>query len=101
MTIYEYVLEDVGKGFTCPSWIDDGGYWLDNNNKMIGVRYDDNTTAVPLGAVSFTAAELVTRQLAIHAITPMMVFNLDFDTLPIAMTDAEVTTEIQNWVASK
>jgi hypothetical protein len=100
MTIYEYVLEDAGAGFTCPPWIDDGGYWLDGEN-MIGVRDDDNTSAVPEGAISFTSAELVTRQLALHAVTPMMVHNEDPTVTPIAMTDAEVSTMIQDWVTTK
>ena len=97
MTIYEYVLEDAGAGFTCPPWIDDGGYWLDGEN-MIGVRDDTNVSTVPDGAISFTAAELEARQLALHAITPMM---KDGDDLMIEMTDAEVSTQVQAWVTSK
>ncbi len=100
MTIYEYVLEDAGAGFTCPSWIDDGGYWLDGEN-MIGVRDDANTSTVPEGAISFTSSELVTRQLAIHAVTPMTVYNDDLTDTPVEMTEAEVRTAIQDWVASK
>ena len=100
MTIYEYVLEDAGAGFTCPPWIDDGGYWLDGEN-MIGVRDDTNVSTVPDGAISFTSAELEARQLAIHAVTPMMkIGDMPSDPM-IEMTDAEVSTQVQTWVTSK
>ena len=98
--MYEYVLEDAGEGFTCPPWIDDGGYWLDGDN-MIGVRDDNNTTSVPAGAVSFTADELETRQLAIHAVTTMTKEGAASSDDRVDMTDAEVSTMVQDWVTSK
>ena len=100
MTIYEYVLEDAGAGFTCPPWIDDGGYWLDGVN-MIGVRDDTNVSTVPDGAISFTSAELEARQLAIHDATPMMKEGDTPAADMIEMTDAEVSTMVQTWVTSK
>ena len=101
MTIYEYILEDAGSGFTCPPWIDDGGYWLDVDENMIGVRDDSNVATVPAGAISFTSAELEARQLAIHAMTPMMREGESPADLYVEMTDTEVSTMIQDWVASK
>ena len=100
MTIYEYVLEDAGAGFTCPPWIDDGGYWLDGDN-MIGVRDDTNVSTIPDGAISFTSAELEARQLALHSVTPMMKEGATPGDTMIEMTDAEVSTQVQVWVTSK
>ena len=100
MTIYEYVLEDAGAGFTCPPWIDDGGYWLDGDN-MIGVRDDTNVSTVPDGAISFTSSELEARQLALHAITPMLKRGEGAEGTMIEMTNAEVSAQVQAWVTSK
>ena len=46
-----------------------------------------------------TAAELETRQLAIHAASPMKKLEADGIT-ETNMTDAEVRTLIQDWVAA-
>ena len=100
MTIYEYVLEDAGAGFTCPPWIDDGGYWVDGDN-MIGIRDDANVSTIPDGAISFTSAELEARQLALHSVTPMMKMDDTHEDAMIEMTDAEVSTMVQAWVTSK
>ena len=100
MTIYEYVLEDTGVGFTCPPWIDDGGYWLDGDN-MIGVRDDTNVSTVPNGAISFTSSELEARQLALHAITPIMKMGDAAEDAMIEMTNTEVSAQVQAWVTSK
>tara|TARA_R110000751_G_scaffold293036_1_gene400487 strand:- start:223 stop:525 length:303 start_codon:yes stop_codon:yes gene_type:complete len=99
MTLYEYTLEDRGLGLTCPPWIDDGGYWMDADEKMIGVRDDSNVAAIPAGSVSFTSSELVARQLALHAVTPFTKEGVAIDN--DMMTDAEVITMVQDWVTSK
>ena len=38
MTIYEYILEDAGAGFTCPPWIDNGGYWQKGDKLILSVN---------------------------------------------------------------
>jgi len=99
MTIYEYILEDAGLGSTCPPWINDGGYFRNSDKKLIGVHNDNNAASVPDGAVSFTTAELESRQLAIHAVTP---FKKEDDEMnEIELTNSEVRTRVQTWVTSK
>ena len=100
MIILEYKLDASPEGMRCPPWIDDGGYWL-NGNKMVGVTRDNPEFHIPSTVLRLTSAELITRQLAIHAITPMMKHTDDPIDTPVEMTDAEVTTAIQDWVASK
>ena len=102
MIILEYKLDAAEQGMRCPAWIDDGGYWK-NGDKLVGVTRDNPEFHIPSTVVRLTSAELVTRQLAIHAITPMMK-HTDTDNPsdePVEMTEAEVRTMIQDWVASK
>ena len=101
MTIYEYKLDATAEGMMCPTWIDDGGYF-GNGNKLVGVTRDNPEFHVPSTVISFTPAELEVRQLAIHAITPMMKegATLDDDDR-IEMTATEVSTRVQAWVTSK
>ena len=99
--ILEYKLDAGEGGMRCPPWIDDGGYWSNTDNTMIGVTRDNPEFHIPSTVVRLTSAELVTRQLAIHAITPMMKHTDNPTDTPVEMTDAEVTTMIQDWVASK
>jgi len=100
MTIYEYKLDATAEGMMCPPWIDDGGYWV-SGDKMVGVTRDNPEFHVPSTVISFTSAELVARQLAIHAITPMMKEGATPADDRVEMTDAEVTAEVQAWVTSK
>ena len=69
MTIIEYTLEDTPEGGKRPSFVTDGGYWLnyDGSEAMIGVGLEGS---IPEGVKTFTLDELVERQLAIHATYP-------------------------------
>ena len=100
MTIYEYKLDASPEGMRCPAWIDDGGYFS-NGNKMVGVTRDNPEFHVPSTVISFTPAELEARQLAIHAVTPMMKWDATLEDAMIEMTNAEVSAQVQAWVTSK
>ena len=66
---------------------------------MIGCTRDNQEHKIPDTVTKLTAAELETRQLAIHAATPMKKLEADGVTQTV-MTDAEVRTAIQTWVTS-
>jgi hypothetical protein len=103
MIILEYKLDAGEGGMRCPPWVDDGGYWLNSDFTMIGVTRDSPEFHIPSTVIRLTPAELEARQLAIHAITPMMKENIEDDGHigMVAMTDAEVSIAIQEWVSSK
>ena len=100
MQYLEYKLDMGPGGMHAPYWIDDGGYWGNPaNHTMIGATRDNQEFKIPDTVTKLTAAELETRQLAIHAVTPMKKQEVD-DFNATDMTDAEVRTAIQNWVTS-
>ena len=100
MIILEYKLDAGEGGMRCPPWIDDGGYWS-NGNKMVGVTRDNPEFHIPSTVVRLTPLELEDRQVAIHTANPMMKHTDDPTDEPVEMTEAEVRTAIQDWVASK
>ena len=100
MIILEYKLDATANGMMCPPWIDDGGYWT-NGNKMVGVTRDNPEFHIPSTVTELTAADLETRQLAIHAITPMMKEGATPADDMVEMTTAEVSTMVQDWVAAR
>ena len=100
MQYLEYKLEAGLGGMHAPYWVDDGGHWHNSaNHTMIGATRDNQEFKIPDTVTKLTAAELETRQLAIHAATPMKKLEADLVTETV-MTDAEVSTAIQNWVTS-
>ena len=101
MIILEYKLDATDAGMKCPPWIDDGGYWSNTDHTMVGVTRDNPEFHIPSTVVRLTPAELETRQLAIHAANPMMKEGETPSDPMVEMTDAEVSTIIQDWVASK
>jgi len=102
MAILEYKLQATDQGMKCPAWIEDGGYWSNPADfTMIGWSRDNAEWYTPDTVVTLTEAELVTRQLAIHANNPMMKEGATPEDEMVAMTDAEVTTLINDWVSSK
>ena len=98
MMIVEYILDpqDKPRSYhpkTIPSYITDGGHWLnpDGSGKMIGIA----NNSVPDSLTTFNLAELQARQRAIHANYPMKVIpHSDADD----MTDDEVDALIKTWV---
>ena len=101
MIILEYKLDATDAGMKCPPWVDDGGYWSNTDHTMVGVTRDNPEFHIPSTVVRLTPAELETRQLAIHAANPMMKEGETPSDPMVEMTDAEVSTMIQDWVASK
>ena len=100
MQYLEYKLDMGHGGMHTPYWIDDGGYWHNPANKtMVGATRDNTEFKIPDTVTKLTAAELETRQLAIHAAAPMFKDNGP-ETAMTEMTDAEVRTAVQNWVTA-
>jgi hypothetical protein len=105
---YTLVEGDVGssdgtQGLFCPAWVDDGGYFKGADNILIGAVKDENEGNIPGSINRKTAAELETRQVAIHAVTPWQKDNIEEDGHigRVDMTEAEVRTVVQDWVALK
>ena len=106
MTIVEYILDpqDKPRSFhpkTIPSWITDGGYWLnyDGSEAMIGVGSEGS---IPDGVKTFTLEELIARQLAIHAKYPFKMHWKGGDNpVPEVWTDDEVEVAIREWWAER
>ena len=101
MIILEYKLDATDAGMKCPPWVDDGGYWSNTDHTMVGVTRDNPEFHIPSTVVRLTPAELEARQLAIHAVNPMMKEGATPSDPMVEMTDAEVSTMIQDWVTSK
>ena len=100
MQYLEYKMDVGPGGMHTPYWVDSGGYWQNPaNHTMIGATRDNQEFKIPDTVTKLTAAELETRQLAIHDATPMKKFEADGVTQTV-MTDAEVRTSIQNWVTA-
>ena len=101
MIYLEYLLDAGAGGMRCPPWVDDGGYWLNTDHTMVGVTRDNPEFHIPSTVNRLTAAELETRQLAIHAASPMFKDGENPGDADVEMTNAEVSAVIQSWVTSK
>ena len=104
MIYLEYLLDASAEGMRCPPWIDDGGYWVNSADfTMIGATRNNPEFHIPSTVHRLTAAELETRQVAIHNVTPMTKVNIEEDGHigRVDMTEAEVRTSVQNWVADR
>ena len=100
MQYLEYKMDMGPGGMHTPYLVDDGGHWGNSaDHTMIGATRDNQEFKIPDTVTKLTAAELETRQLAIHAATTMQKLAADGITVT-NMTDAEVRTAIQNWVTS-
>ena len=104
MIYLEYLLDATDTGMKCPPWIDDGGYWVNSADfTMIGATRSSPEFHIPQTVNRLTAAELETRQVAIHGVTKMQKSVTD-ESGHIGyedMTEAEVRTAIQAWVAAR
>ena len=102
MIYLEYLLDASAGGMRCPPWVDDGGYWVNSADfTMIGATRSNPEFHIPSTVHRLTAAELETRQVAIHNVTPMFKDGATPDDAMVEMTEAEVRTAIQNWVAAR
>ena len=101
MQYIEYKLDMGPGGMHTPYWVEDGGYWGNSaNHTMIGATRDNQEFKIPDTVTKLTAAELETRQLAIHAVTPMKKPDENGLEAGDDMTEAEVRTAVQNWVTA-
>jgi hypothetical protein len=104
MQYLEYKLEAGPGGMHAPYWVDHGGHWYNPDNyTMVGATRDNQEFKIPDTVVKLTAAEVETRQLAIHAVHPQQKYaEVDGDLRPTGenLTEAEVRTQIQEWVTS-
>ena len=111
MPVIEYKLHKARKGFLeTPSFVRDGGYWRNpSNHTMLGWcdAEADRDYWVPDTLTELTKAEAVTRNLAIHSVTPFMA-DAEVDGAIVQgdpMTSEQVTTQTESWydtfVASK
>jgi len=101
MIYLEYLLDAGAGGMRCPPWVDDGGYWRGTDHTMIGATRSSPEFHIPSTVNKLTAAELETRQVAIHAASPMFKDGENPDDADVEMTEAEVRTAIQAWVAAR
>ena len=102
MIYLEYLLDAGAGGMRCPPWVDDGGYWTNSADfTMIGATRNNPEFHIPSTVNKLTAAELETRQVAIHNANPMMKEGAEPGDADVEMTEAEVRTAIQNWVAER
>ena len=103
MIYLEYLLDMTDDGMRCPPWVDDGGYWQSTDHTLIGATKDNPEFHIPKTANRLTAAELETRQVAIHNANAMQKSVTDEDGhIGYAdMNEAEVRAAIQAWVAAR
>ena len=101
--IVKYQLENrttaTGTGLTAPECTNDGGYFLNTDDTLIG--YSDGTLDLCTTCSELTVTELEARQLAIHATTPRMKMGAKPEDDMVEMTNAEVSTMVQDWVTTK
>ena len=101
MIYLEYLLDAGEGGMRCPPWVDDGGYWRGTDHTMIGATRSSPEFHIPKTVNRLTAAELETRQVAIHNANPMMKDGAEPGDADVEMTEAEVRAAIQAWVAAR
>lgn len=92
--ILEYMLVREAGVKRSPSWVEDGGYWLDpDDNTMVGWSPDlaDRDYYVPDSVTELTRAELKTRVLDIDSRYPFL--DVDGNEL----TDAEINSSVDSW----
>ena len=98
MKIVEYLLGPYDSGKT-PSWIDDGGHFVNPaDSTMVGATTHKK---IPQEINILTAQQLEDRQVAIHNITPMIKHPDEPGGDFREMTEAEVRTTVQNWIAER
>ena len=88
------MLVKEGKDIKAPSWVEDGGYFLDNDNKtLVGwtPNLQDRDYYVPDSVVILTRASLFARQKSIVQRYPVV---KEDGTL---LSEQEIETIINNW----
>ena len=99
MAVIEYMLYKDGHKRQVPDFVGDRGHWMSPiDNTFVGWVDDVRDYYVPDTIVTLTKEQFVTRQLAIHAHTPMTKLVPgsvmgDRET----MTNEEVTAQAETW----
>ena len=104
MRMLEYKLHAPmnGHGMSTPTWVDDGGHWYnDADHTMIGWVPDTTEYYIPDSVDFLTLAELKARQVAIHANYPYKVMGADGQPTADDMTNAQVETMVDEWIAAQ
>ena len=101
MIYLEYLLDAGAGGMRCPSWVDDDGYWGGTDHTLIGATRSSPEFHIPQTVNRLTAAELETRQVAIHNANTMTKEGAEPGDARVDMTEAEVRAVIQAWVAAR
>ena len=108
MAVVEYKLHIVGhRGQRrAPDWIRKGGNLPSTDHTMVGWIVDNAEYYIPDTVETLTKAQLVARQLALHATTAERIYA-GSETEVVAQdedtenwrdkTDAEVTAEVEAW----
>ena len=106
MPVVEYKMEIVNNkgGAGAPLWVNDGGYHHSPIDRTL-VGWVEPESArdyyVPDTVTELSKADLVARQLTIHASHPFMTEEMldsngeEID--PVTMTDAQVTADVEAW----
>ena len=103
MRMLEYKLHAPmnGHGMSTPVWVDNGGHWYNTaDHTMIGFAPDTTEYYIPDSVDFKTEAELKTRVVAMHQISPMRKHSEVGPGEGDVMTDAEVETMVGEWVVS-
>ena len=100
MKIIEYKLHANNEGtMSVPGWAANGGHMQNPDDyTMISANPDSTEYYVPDTLTELTVAELKTRQVAIHAKYPMQKQAADLTYED--MTDAEVESAVDTWIAA-
>ena len=96
--ILEYMLVREMGSKRAPSWVEDGGYFMDpDNNTLIGWSPDmaNRDYYVPDSVVELNRASLIARVLDINTRYPTM--ELDEDGSSVPATDEELTATVNAW----
>ena len=104
MKMLEYKLHAPanGNGMSIPPWVHNGGHWYSgDDHTMIGFSPDTTEYYVPDSVDFKTLAELKERQVAIHAVTPYKKLDADGRPTDTDMSDAEVETMVDEWIAAQ
>ena len=78
-----------------PNFVENGGYFPDNNNTFIGVSSSDNSFYIDNTVKQLSYYQLEKRVLSLHANNPFKKDMSDTD-----MTEAEVLSMVNNWAVS-
>ena len=89
-----------GHGMSTPTFITNGGHWW-NDDKMISVEPDSTEYYIPETVNVLTADQLKARQVAVHGVTPYKKVDADGMPTEVDMSDAEVETMVDDWVAAQ